>query len=55
MIAQPNKNHLDFSQKQWENISKEAKDFIRQLLTIKTDKRPVAQQCLELDWFGKFK
>ncbi|RWS15514.1 twitchin-like protein, partial [Dinothrombium tinctorium] len=39
-----------FDDEAFKNISEEAKDFIRKLLTRKTDKRMTAHQCLEHPW-----
>jgi len=41
---------FSFSDNCWKAISDEAKDFITQLLTMKMDKRPSAQEALKHPW-----
>ncbi|CAG2114682.1 unnamed protein product, partial [Medioppia subpectinata] len=40
----------DFDEQKFANVSNEAKDFIRHLLTRNKDKRMTAHECLEHDW-----
>jgi len=39
-----------FPTTEWKKVSSEAKDFIRKLLVLETDKRYTAKQCLEHPW-----
>ena len=41
---------FSFSDPVWASISDEGKDFITQLLTKDKDKRPSAEQALQLPW-----
>ncbi|CAG2161698.1 unnamed protein product [Oppiella nova] len=40
----------DFDEEKFRDVSNEAKDFIRHLLTRNKDKRMTAHECLEHDW-----
>jgi calcium-dependent protein kinase len=44
---------LDFSKSYWNNISKEAKDFIEKLLTKDVDMRPTIYEALAHPWITK--
>lgn len=41
---------FNFDSSAWREVSDSAKDFITQLLTIDTEKRPNAQEALKHDW-----
>ncbi|CAB9505617.1 MAP kinase-activated protein kinase 2 (Fragment) [Seminavis robusta] len=41
---------VDFNDPAWENISDEAKDFVKYLLTYEEDARPTAAQALQHAW-----
>jgi calcium/calmodulin-dependent protein kinase I len=46
------KAEYDFPNPEWENISNEAKDFIKHLLVKEPNIRYTAQQCLEHPWLN---
>ena len=46
------KGKFDFDGEEWDEISKEAKDLIKKLIT-KPEKRLTAQEALEHKWFKK--
>ena len=49
------KGHFEFVPTDiWANVSKEAKEFIRQLLVTDPNARPTAQECQESDWLQKW-
>jgi len=48
------KVEYDFPSPDWDNISKEAKEFVSQILVHDSSKRPTASQSLDKDWI-KFK
>ena len=47
------KGQFDFDGAEWEEISNEAKDLIKKLIT-KPEKRLTAEEALEHKWFKKF-
>lgn len=48
------KGKFDFEGEEWEDVSKEAKDLIKKLITT-PEKRLTADEALQHKWFGKFK
>lgn len=44
------KGAFNFNNPVWKNVSQDAKDFITQLLTFDTAKRPTAAQALSHKW-----
>lgn len=44
---------MDYSEKRFKNISVEAVEFIKNLLTFDPSKRPSAAECLKLAWLKK--
>ncbi|AMD20538.1 HDL206Cp [Eremothecium sinecaudum] len=44
---------LNFSVKQWVNVSDAAKSFVRQLLEVNVDKRMNVQECFKHVWIAK--
>ncbi len=53
IMAAIKKGKVSFSNKVWNTVSKEAKDFISALLTLDTAKRPTAEQALQHPWLVK--
>jgi len=47
IMASIRKGKFSFSNKVWNSVSAEAKDFITQLLTLDVAKRPTAEQALQ--------
>eukprot|EP00930_Biecheleria_cincta_P018147 TRINITY_DN1422_c0_g2_i1.p1 TRINITY_DN1422_c0_g2~~TRINITY_DN1422_c0_g2_i1.p1 ORF type:complete len:474 (+),score=104.49 TRINITY_DN1422_c0_g2_i1:286-1707(+) len=47
------KGAFDFPSPEWDNISKEAKDFIRKMLVLDVSARSSAEQLLEDEWLRK--
>ncbi|CAB9496379.1 MAP kinase-activated protein kinase 2 (Fragment) [Seminavis robusta] len=43
---------VSFDDPEWEHISEEAKDFVRQLLTYEEDSRPSAEEALRHPWIA---
>mmetsp|Transcript_22805 Transcript_22805/g.25384 ORF Transcript_22805/g.25384 Transcript_22805/m.25384 type:complete len:477 (+) Transcript_22805:18-1448(+) len=41
---------FDFPSPDWDNISEEAKNFIKSILVLDVNKRPDASQCLDFPW-----
>ncbi|KAG0167751.1 hypothetical protein DFQ28_005712 [Apophysomyces sp. BC1034] len=41
---------FEFHERYWRNISQDAKDFIRRLLTLDSEKRPTASEALKDKW-----
>lgn len=48
------KGKFDFDGEEWEDVSKEAKDLIKKLIT-QPEKRLTAEEALEHKWFKMFK
>jgi len=46
---------FDFPKEEWKNVSKEAIDLIKKMLTFEPSKRPSALDCLSHPWFLKNK
>lgn len=46
--------NYDISTQEWSQVSNEAKDFIKTLLTVDPEKRPTASQALTHAWFKVF-
>eukprot|EP01016_Furgasonia_blochmanni_P051026 TRINITY_DN796_c0_g2_i4.p2 TRINITY_DN796_c0_g2~~TRINITY_DN796_c0_g2_i4.p2 ORF type:complete len:262 (+),score=35.34 TRINITY_DN796_c0_g2_i4:1096-1881(+) len=44
------KGQFSFDEESWESISREAKDLVQSLLTVKVDQRPSASETLQHDW-----
>lgn len=47
------KGKFDFDGEEWEEVSKDAKDLIKKMIT-KPEVRLTAQEALEHKWFRKF-
>jgi calcium/calmodulin-dependent protein kinase I len=43
----------DFNGAEWEDVSEEAKDFIRRLLVADPRQRMTTEQCLQHPWLAK--
>ena len=43
-----------FESEEWEEVSKEAKEFIKKMLTYDPAKRYTAYQCLNDQWIKKY-
>ena len=54
-ISQILNKEVDFSEKEWSKVSKEAKDLISRLLNKSPEKRPEAQEVLIHPWIQIFK
>jgi len=52
LYKQIKKGQYDFPDPYWTNISKEAKDLVRRLLTVDPKTRFTPDQCLEHEWIG---
>lgn len=48
------KGKFDFDGEEWDDVSKEAKDLIKKLITT-PEKRLTAEEALQHKWFTKFK
>lgn len=46
---------IDFNEEEWDEVSNEAKNLIKHLLTKDVDKRYSARQALEDEWITKYK
>jgi len=55
LYKQIKKGQYDFPDPYWTNISKEAKDLVRRLLTVDPKTRFTPDQCLEHEWIGSGK
>jgi calcium-dependent protein kinase len=44
--------HFDFEEQQWDDVSEEAKDFVRMLLTYDYEARPTAEAMLRHPWLA---
>ena len=44
------RGHWSFAHSSWDEVSVEAKDVVRRLLTLAPHKRPTAQEALDLPW-----
>ncbi|CAD8109050.1 unnamed protein product [Paramecium sonneborni] len=54
IMEKVSKGAYSFETQEWEEVSKEAKDFIRKMLQIEPNKRYSAQQALNDPWIKKF-
>lgn len=54
ILANVQKGNFNFDGDEWEEISKEAKDLIKKLIT-KPERRLTAQEALEHKWFKLYK
>ena len=50
LLAKIRNCEYSFPEEQWQSISEEAKDLIRQLLQMNANLRPSAQQVLQHPW-----
>ena len=48
------KGHYDFNSEEWDNVSKEAKNFIKRMLEFEPVKRANALDCLNDFWIKKY-
>ena len=44
---------LEFPERHWKNVSRDAQDFLRRVLKPNPMKRPTARKCLSHDWLKK--
>jgi len=42
--------NYDFPDPEWQNVSEDAKDFIRKILVVNPEQRATAEQCLQHRW-----
>jgi calcium-dependent protein kinase len=55
IIQSITKGEYSFGDKEWKNISPEAKELIRKMLTIDKNKRPSAETCLKHPWIQRYR
>ena len=56
LVEQITRGEYEFHEKYWGDISTDAKDMVRGLLTVNPDKRLTATECLEMPWItGKLR
>jgi calcium-dependent protein kinase len=55
IIQSITKGEFTFDEKEWKNVSVEAKDLIKKMLTYDKNKRPSAETCLTHPWVQKYR
>mmetsp|Transcript_42 Transcript_42/g.135 ORF Transcript_42/g.135 Transcript_42/m.135 type:complete len:115 (-) Transcript_42:543-887(-) len=53
MYARIKAGDYDFDERFWQNVSPQAKNFIKSLLQVDPPKRPSAAAAMQHDWFTK--
>lgn len=51
IISGVKKGQYNFKYQVWQDISEEAKDLVRKMLSINPEKRPAAREVLDFPWF----